>query len=145
MMCVRPAKPTDVPALAAILSDWIDETEWMPRLRPREADARFVADMVHGGGVDVLVLDEECAGFLQETEGHISALYLAPAARGQNGGKLLLDAAKARSSRLDLWTFVANDGARRFYRREGFREVERSCDNDEGLPDVRMVWKGERA
>ena len=143
MMFVRPAKPSDAPVLAAILSDWIDETEWMPRLRAREADARFVADMVHGGGVDVLDRDGACVGFLQETEGHVSALYLAPAVRGRNGGKLLLDAAKARSDRLDLWTFVANEGARRFYRREGFVEAEQSCDNDEQLPDVRMVWERE--
>ncbi len=26
------AQPADADALGAILSDWIDETEWMPRL-----------------------------------------------------------------------------------------------------------------
>ena len=144
MMRVRAARPSDTPTLSAILSNWIDEAEWMPRLRTREADACFVADMVHGGGVDVLERNGRVVGFMQETAGHVSALYLAPEARGCRGGKLLLDSAKLRSDRLDLWTFLANEDARRFYCREGFNEVERSCDNDEGLPDVWMVWEKEQ-
>ena len=49
---------------------------------------------------------------------------------------------KLRQDRLFLWTFVANQKARAFYRREGFREVEQTeGDNEEGLPDVRLTWE----
>lgn len=74
--------------------------------------------------------------------GEISALYLAPAARGRGLGKALLDEAKGQG-RLSLWTFQANPGARAFYRREGFREVEftAGAGNDEKLPDVRLEWQ----
>lgn len=140
-MTLRPAISSDAPLLGKILSDWIDETPWMPRLHTRHQDCAFVADMIHGGGVDALVIDEQPAGFLQETDGHISALYLDKAARGQGGGAQLLDAAKLRCDRLDLWTFEANEGARRFYERHGFSETARSTDNDEGLPDIRLVWE----
>lgn len=143
MRTTRPARAEDAPRLAGILSDWIEETAWMPRLHSRTDTLAFVRDMIHGGGVDVLCDGERANGFLQETGGHISALYLAPSARGQGGGVMLLDAAKARSDRLDLWTFAANTGARRFYRREGFVETDTSTDNDEGLPDVRMQWAKE--
>ena len=63
-------------------------------------------------------------------------------ARGRGVGKALLDTAKARSDRLELWCFQANAGARRFYAREGLAEVERTdgAGNDEKLPDVRLVW-----
>ena len=51
------------------------------------------------------------------------------------------DDAKA-AGHLTLWTFQANDGARRFYAREGFREVEFTdgAGNAEKLPDVRLEW-----
>ena len=54
--------------------------------------------------------------------------------------------AKDRSDRLELWCFQRNEAARRFYAREGFAEVEwtEGADNDEGLPDVRLVWQASR-
>src|SRR6056297_2984148 len=140
-MTIRVATASDAPALGKILSDWIDETPWMPRLHTHVQDRAFVADMIHGGGVDTLVQDDEPIGFLQESGCHISALYVAKSARGRGGGLMLLDAAKVRCSRLDLWTFEANTDALAFYHREGFTEIERSADNDEGLPDIRLVWE----
>ena len=141
MMSVRPALPSDAPALGEILSDWIDATPWMPRLYSRGEDTDFVADMIRAGGVDTLLTDDYPSGFLEETDGHISALYLAQEARGKGGGAMLIDAAKARHPSLDLWTFEANAGAIRFYRRHGFAEAERGADNAEGLPDMRLTWE----
>ena len=64
------------------------------------------------------------------------------ASPGQGHGKRLLDHAKAHRSKLQLWTFVANTGAQRFYSREGFTEVERSDgDNEEKLPDILYRWE----
>jgi GNAT superfamily N-acetyltransferase len=50
---------------------------------------------------------------------------------------------KAREPRLVLWTFQANSAAIAFYLREGFVEIERTdgAGNEEGLPDVRMIWR----
>ena len=61
---------------------------------------------------------------LDEAAGEVTSLFVART--GQGLGKALLDRAKAGRDRLQLWTFVANDGARRFYRREGFRELGRT-------------------
>jgi hypothetical protein len=37
---------------------------------------------------------------------------------------------------------VANEGARRFYARQGFVEIGRSeGENEEGLPDVLFRWR----
>jgi len=72
----------------------------------------------------------------------IHSLYVARHAQGKGVGKALLDDAKTRSDHLELWTFQANRGAQRFYKREGFRAVETTdgTRNEEGLPDVRFVW-----
>ena len=143
-MILRPAIPADAARLAAILSDWIDETDWMPRLHTREEDAGFVAGLIDR--MPVMTADAPGpVGFLARDGEDIVALYLAPEARGRGIGKALLDAAKGESARLALWTFVANEGARAFYAREGFVEDRRTGgENDEKLPDVRLVWERRR-
>jgi GNAT superfamily N-acetyltransferase len=85
------------------------------------------------------------AGFMVLEGDYIACLYLHPRYRNQGLGRRFVDEAKARHpSGLNLWTFQANAGARRFYEREGFR-VEMMTDgagNEEGLPDVMYVWEG---
>ena len=77
------------------------------------------------------------------TGGRIHALYVHPRARGRGVGRLLLDDAKTRADRLDLWVLQANSLARGFYARHGFAEATRTsgAGNDENLPDIRMVWQ----
>jgi GNAT superfamily N-acetyltransferase len=62
---------------------------------------------------------------------------------GRGIGARLLDLAKVlRPDRLELWTFAANIGARRFYERHGFLAVDATDgDNEEGAPDVRYEWR----
>ena len=50
--------------------------------------------------------------------------------------------AKERRPRgLQMWTFQANGGARRFYERHGFVVMEATDgDNEERAPDVRNEW-----
>ena len=72
-------------------------------------------------------------------------LYVAPGATGQGTGSALLELAQAlRSEGFALWVFEVNEGARRFYRRHGLVELERTDGrgNEEGAPDVRMAWPG---
>jgi hypothetical protein len=63
-------------------------------------------------------------------------------------GVRLLSYAKAQNpTGLALWVLEKNTAARRFYAREGFVETAfgDGCDNEEGLPDVRMEWQPEEA
>ena len=141
-MRLRGAVPDDAPALARILGDWVRETGWMPVLHSREEDLGFVATLIEG--IEVTVAgDGVPLGFLARDGEEVRAIYLAPEARGRGLGRALLDHAKGRSPRLGLWVFQANARAIAFYLREGFR-VERRTDglrNEEGLPDIRMVWE----
>jgi GNAT superfamily N-acetyltransferase len=85
----------------------------------------------------------EVVGFLALAPGWIEQLYLAPEWRGRGIGDRLVALAKERQpDGLELWTFQANEPARRFYERHGFAAVE-STDgqgNEEREPDVRYVW-----
>lgn len=151
---IRPAQPTDAGAVAAILSQFIDTTDWMPRLYTRAEELSFAGVMVDRGWV--LVAEPEgqgagIAGFMALDAGFIHALYVAQAQRGHGVGQRLLDHGKAGSNRLELNTFQANAGAQRFYARAGFREAGRGDGrgqgsvNDEGLPDIRLIWERDMA
>jgi len=81
-------------------------------------------------------------GLLVLEDGWVDQLHVDPTRTGEGLGSRLLEVAKAeRPDGLDLWTFQANHGARRFYERHGFVEVARTDgDNEEGEPDIRLRW-----
>jgi GNAT superfamily N-acetyltransferase len=135
---IRRAEAGDAAVCARILGDWVRETGWMPVLHTREEDLGFLSTLI--AQADVFVAE---GGFLVRGGEDVMALYLAPEARGRGLGKALLDEAKAGRERLFLWAFERNEGALRFYAREGFVAVERTegAGNEAGLPDVRMVWE----
>lgn len=135
---IRRAEGGDAGWCARVLGDWVRETGWMPILHTREEDAAFVAGLI--ARTEVLVAE---GGFLAREGEEVLALYLSPVARGRGVGRALLDAAKQGRDRLTLWAFQRNEGALRFYAREGFVAVERTDGegNEAGLPDVRLVWE----
>ena len=139
----RPATPLDAGRIGAILSGWIDETAWMPRIHTRAEDVAHAGMMVDRGWVTVAEQNGIVAGFLARDAEDIHALYIDAAQRGQQLGKELLNAAKAQCDALSLWTFQQNSGAQNFYTRHGFEEVARTdgATNDEGLPDIRYHWQ----
>ena len=139
----QPARPEDAPGIAAILTDWIDATPWMPRVHSHEDDRGFGRMLVDKGWTHVLRDRDVVQAFLSRDEDEVHALYVARGARGRGLGKALLDQAKAARPRLALYTFQANLSAQRFYLREGFLEIARTdgADNDEHLPDIRYEWR----
>lgn len=141
-----PARPTDAEAIGTILSDWIDETPWMPRIHKREEEQAFAGDLVARGWVTVARRCGRVVGFIARDGEEIVALYLAGHARGQGIGTALLDRAKRASPRLTLWAFQFNEAARGFYEAHGFRELARTggARNDEKLPDIHYLWEAAR-
>ena len=137
---MRLAVADDACRCAGIVNAWIDQTEWMPRKHAHDDVERYYRDVVFKDRT-VWVSGKPVDGFLafEDRERIVTALYTALPGTGR--GKALLDHVKERLTGLRLWTFVANEGARRFYAREGFCEVERTeGDNEEGLPDVCLSW-----
>jgi ribosomal protein S18 acetylase RimI-like enzyme len=137
------ADPADVGALARIIGDWVREAEWMPVLHSRQEDEAFVAALLNSHILRVARSGVGPLGFLARQGGRVQALHVDAAARGKGIGRALMDEVKAVEPEVTLWTFQANRRAQEFYRREGFAEAERSdgCATDEGLPDVRLIWR----
>lgn len=142
-MIIAPANTSDVPAIANILTGWNASTAWMPRVHSRASEIGFAQMLVANGWTSVAREDDRLLGFLARDKRKVHALYVTPHARGQGVGKALLDQAKQVSDCLSLYTFQKNDGAQRFYLREGFSEAFRTegAGNDEGLPDICYEWR----
>jgi len=141
-----PARPADAAPVGAILADWIDQTDWMPRVHKHGAEQVFAGELIAKGWVTVARRGGRVAGFLARDGAEVVALYVAADARGQGVGSALLARAKRKSPRLALWTFRFNHAARTFYAAHGFVETARTggAGNDEKLPDVRLEWERAR-
>jgi putative acetyltransferase len=146
---IRLATAHDLPACAAIINDYIDATDWLPRIHTREELAGFFTPGLLGRRtVLVAEIDGRVVGYMtMSAEGLVPALYLSPPARGRGIGAAMLERAKALSpGKVELTVFEPNLQARHFYEREGFQEVpaERKV-GEEGLPVLLMRWtSGER-
>jgi GNAT superfamily N-acetyltransferase len=101
-------------------------------------------DLLPGHAITVAVAGGSVTvGFIAETPGVVSHLYIDPAwARQGIGSTLLGRAMDHQPTRLSLWTFDANVGARAFYEKHGFAAVEHTdgSGNEERQPDVRYSW-----
>ncbi len=138
---IRDAEPKDGDDIGEILSAFIDETPWMPRIHSREGDRKFGASLIQK--TEVKIADSNgIVGFLACHEGLIDALYIRSDHQGLGIGSALIENIQSKGEQLALWTFQVNEGARRFYARHGFKEVKMTDGqgNDEKLPDVYLTW-----
>lgn len=145
MIRLRPARDLDAGAVGAILSDFIDDTPWMPRIHTRAEDLAHAARLIERGWVTVAEEEGRVVAFAAREGDDLDALYVNAEAQGHGVGSALVDHLKEDAASLELWTFEANRGAQRFYERHGFVEMERTdgARNDEKLPDIRYLWQRE--
>ncbi|WP_161784951.1 GNAT family N-acetyltransferase [Hoeflea sp. BAL378] len=145
---VRRAAAQDLPACAAIINDYMDATDWLPRTIDRKAiEEMFAPELLNKRTILVAEDGDAIIGYLSmdHQAGFIHALYLRPHAQGKGLGKALLDAAKdARPQGFELTVFEPNAEAMRFYIREGLVEVPegRNDKTPEGVPTLLMRWQG---
>lgn len=142
---LRPARPTDAGAMGEILHRFQQDTGWMPDLHTGAEYVAFCGAMIDCGWVTVAEVDGRVCGFMARDGDEICSLYVARDCGRLGIGRKLLNLAKARSKRLKLNVFEANDWAHRFYRRQGFAETGRSDgqDIDERLPYISYSWTSE--
>jgi GNAT superfamily N-acetyltransferase len=139
---LRAARPTDAGAAAAIVSGYHRDTGWLPDIWSPAETLALCGRMIDAGWVTVADAGG-VQGFVARRDTEIVSLFVAAAMRGKGAGTRLLDAAKARADRLELFAFRADSAARGFYRRRGFAEctLPDPRPNEAGLPEVRMIWE----
>jgi GNAT superfamily N-acetyltransferase len=144
---IRRATPADAVAIGALFVRARDEMTYLPRIP--EPDRPLLGGLFLGHA-DVWVAEGggRVAGFAGLSGNELTHLYVEPSAQNRGVGTRLLDHAKSlRPDRLELWVFQANEGARRFYERHGFRLVRLTdgAENMEREPDARYEWRAGRS
>ena len=130
------AREAAVPAMPASVHPLAETRAWM-RGRVGSTHEVWVAERA-GSVVGYAALSGEGESWLDD-------LYVDPRLTGQGIGTALLALATSlRPGGFALWVFETNTGARRFYRRHGLVELERTdgSTNEERAPDLRMAWPG---
>jgi ribosomal protein S18 acetylase RimI-like enzyme len=141
---LRRATEDDVAAIAALFRRSFGTLAFLPTLHTPEEDRAFFGGYVRDDEVWVWEEDGRVLGFAALGESRLEHLYVEPETHNRGiGSALLAHAKERRPDGFDLWTFQRNEGARRFYDRHGFREVERTdgSGNEEREPDVRLEWR----
>ena len=147
---VRAATPSDVPAIARIhRAAFSAALPWIPTLHTPEEDTAYFRELVTDQLCFVAEAEGTVLGFAAWRDGWLNQLYVQPEMQNAHvGSRLLHQVTQHHQSvmpthSLALWTFQRNQGARRFYERQGFEAVEFTdgSSNEEHEPDVRYTWR----
>jgi len=147
---IRRATPADADAVTSVL--WASRRQAMPWLAERytEAQARdWVGRVLLVTAMAWVAVEAgRIVGYAALEDDVLGQLYIAPDFQRQGiGARLLAIARDAAGSRMSLFVFARNAGARRFYERHGFTAAEESdgSRNEEGEPDVRYEWRSAKS
>ncbi|WP_136622090.1 MULTISPECIES: GNAT family N-acetyltransferase [Mesorhizobium] len=141
---LRPATDSDAAAIARLMRAALGSFDWMPVIHTPAEDLAFIRDIVlPRQQVTVAEAGRAIVGFIAVSGEWVEQLYLDPAWTGQGIGSRLLAEATAGMPPIKLYCFQANNGARRFYERHGFRAESfgDGTTNEEGLPDILYVHR----
>jgi GNAT superfamily N-acetyltransferase len=145
-LLIRPLEPYDTEEAAAVWwrSRHAPDSQVPASTHTEEGVRKWFADVLLPDGQTWVALDDGRIVAVLTLDGDdLDQLYVDPVAARLGVGSSLVELAKdLRPSGLALWTFQSNTRAQAFYRHHGFAEVRRTdgAENEERLPDVRMVW-----
>ena len=147
---LRPATVGDADAVADVyLRSRKELVACAPLAHSDDSVRGWVRDrLIPAGRTTVAVVDDQIVGLIAiastSDASWIEQLYLHPAWIGRGIGTGLLELARTRlPPPIRLYTFQANQRARRFYERRGFKAVRfgDGSGNEEKCPDVLYEWR----
>jgi len=140
---LRRAIPGDAEAIAHLLRDTMTKAlPFLPVLHTADEDHAFIAGHVLPACTVWVVEMDRIVGFIACRDDWIEHLYVDVDCHGRGIGSALLGKVLEAGPRWQLWAFQKNEQGLRFYKRKGFRVVERTdgSGNEEKEPDARLLW-----
>jgi ribosomal protein S18 acetylase RimI-like enzyme len=118
----------------------------IPRGAHSDEDVRkwFASIVLVEHEVWVAEIDRRVVAMMVLRGDSLDHLYVRPQAQRRGIGARLLAHAKRQRLQLRLYTFEANEPARDFYEKHGFKPIAfgDGTANEEGAPDVLYEWRG---
>ncbi|MBI3676100.1 MAG: GNAT family N-acetyltransferase [Proteobacteria bacterium] len=143
-LTIRPATANDAIQTAEVFLAARARMTYLPNLHTEDDTRAFIGGLAAQMEVWVAEIDARVTGFAAVRDGWLDHLYVHPSFQNREIGTALLAKVKTRRPEgFQFWAFQANDGARRFYERQGCTAVEFTDGqgNEEKVPDVRYVWR----
>ncbi len=147
-LLIRRAEPGDAEGIGDVwLTSW-RATYAFPPAHPDDDVRRWLARELVPNHETWVAVDpddgDRVVGLMALSATMLEQLYVVPDWMGRGVGRRFLALAKERRpDGLELYTFVANANARRFYEHHGFTAVAfgDGSRNQEHEPDVRYAWR----
>lgn len=140
-MSIRPLRQTD---LDAVMRLWLAANTEAHAFIPRsywESHVQQVRQALLHAHVRVYEQGGQICGMIGLQQDYIAGLFVQREWRSHGIGHALLQAVKAGHQTLTLSVYRQNQGAVRFYRREGFDIVCMQPDSDTGADAYHMAWR----
>ena len=138
---IRVLQEADIDRVAEI---WLDSNLKAHHFIPAQywkSNFGLVKEMLSQAEVYVYENDKKIQGFIGLNGEYIEGIFVAAEMQSRGIGKILLDYAKDRKSKLLLKVYQKNTRAVRFYQREGFEIQSEGVDDDADEKDYAMIWQ----
>lgn len=106
-----------------------------------ESNIDLVKEMLPQAEVYVYENDFQIEGFIGLNDEYVEGIFVRDEKQSQGIGKLLLNFAKEKKTKLYLNVYQKNTRAIHFYQREGFEIQSEGLDEVTGEKDYVMVWQ----
>ncbi|MHC1684178.1 MAG: N-acetyltransferase [Clostridiaceae bacterium] len=114
--------------------NFIDRRYWLDNFEE-------VKEMMPKATIYVYEQNGDIQGFIGLVEGFVAGIFVASDFQSRGIGKLLLDYSKSKHNELALCVYKKNNGALRFYLREGFTISAEQVDENTDEIEFAMKWR----
>jgi hypothetical protein len=140
---IRKASNSDAGEIAEVFIAARATMTYLPQLHTDDETRAFIGRVVETCETFAAERNGRIVGFAALRDDWLDHLYVHPTRfNAHTGSKLFAEIKSARPDGFQFWVFQQNNGARRFYERNGcaLARLTEGEANEEKLPDALYVW-----
>ena len=138
---IRELRKVDINKVAEIWLDTNIKTHYFISAQYWKSNFELVKELLLQATVYVYEDKQEIQGFIGLSNEYIEGIFVSAEMQSQGIGKILLNYAKDKRSKLLLNVYQKNTRAISFYQREGFEIQYSGLDEATGEKDYVMAWQ----